>query len=156
MSLLKELKVPAFKAGGQPEVDLRTYSLSIGGLVEEERHFSWAELLAMPMSVVNCRLTSVSGWSVRADWEGIVWRDFIKKVSVLSESDHARFTSIGGGYTTVVSLKDLQEPRVLLAIKVNGEPIESEYGGPLRSNGWRILGGQGISPLRHHRTRFYF
>jgi len=132
MSLLKELKVPIFKAGGHPEIDLRTYFLSIGGLVEEERHFSWVEILAMPKSIVNCRLTSVSGWSVRADWEGIVWSDFIKKLPVLSESDHARFTSIGGGYATVVSLKDLGEPRVLLAIGVNGEPIEPEYGGPLR------------------------
>lgn len=132
MSILKELKVPAFKAGGQPEIDLRTYFLSIGGLIKEERYFSWAEILAMPKSVINCRLTSVSGWSVRADWKGIMWSDFIKKVSVLSESDHARFTSIGGGYATVVRLRDLEEPRVLLAIGVNGESIEPDYGGPLR------------------------
>ncbi len=132
MSVLKDLRVPTFKAGGQPEIDLRTYFFFIGGLIEEERHFSWAEILTMPKSVVNCRLTSVSGWSVRADWEGIAWSDFIKKVPVLSESDHAKFTSTGGGYTTVVSLKDLREPRVLLAIGVNGVPIEPEYGGPLR------------------------
>jgi DMSO/TMAO reductase YedYZ molybdopterin-dependent catalytic subunit len=31
-----------------------------------------------------------------------------------------------------VPLKDLENPRVLLAYEVNGEPIELEYGGPLR------------------------
>lgn len=71
MSILKDLGVPIFKAGGMPTIDLTTYLLSVGGLVKEERLFSWQDILAMPKSQVNCRLTSVSGWSVRAVWEGI-------------------------------------------------------------------------------------
>jgi len=67
MSILKDLRVPAFKAGGMPVIDLGNYFLFVGGLVKEEKHFSWQEILAMPKSRVNCRLTSVSGWSVRAD-----------------------------------------------------------------------------------------
>jgi DMSO/TMAO reductase YedYZ molybdopterin-dependent catalytic subunit len=46
--------------------------------------------------------------------------------------DPMEFTSVGGGYRTTVSLKDLENPRVLLAYGVNGDPIEAEYGGPLR------------------------
>ena len=132
MSSLKDLGVPVFKAGGMPAIDLRTYVLSVGGLVEKEYVFSWKEILAMPRSIVNCRLTSVSGWSVRADWEGIKWNDFLKQISFRSEANHVRFNTMGGGYTTVVSCKDLEHPRVLLAYGVNGEPIEPEYGGPLR------------------------
>ncbi len=132
MSLLKDLGVPAFKAGGMPMIDLQNYSLSVRGLVKEERDFSWREILAMPKSLVNCRLTSVSGWSVRADWEGIPWGDFLRLIRVESEASHVRFTSRGGGYSTAVSLKDLENPRVLLAYGVNGNPIEAEYGGPLR------------------------
>lgn len=132
MSILKELKAPIFKAGGMPSIDLHSYRLFVGGLVREEREFSWQEILAMPKSKVNCRLISVSGWSVRADWEGIVWRDFLKQISVDSKANHVRFTSVGEGYRTVVSCEDLDHPRVLLAYGVNGEPIEPEYGGPLR------------------------
>ena len=132
MSILKDLGVPVFKAGGMPAIDLHTYVLSLGGLVEKEYVFSWKEILAMPRSIVNCRLTSVSGWSVRADWEGIKWNDFLKQISFRSEANHVRFNTMGGGYTTVVSCKDLEHPRVLLAYGVNGEPIEPEYGGPLR------------------------
>jgi len=132
MSVLKDLGVPIFKAGGMPTIDLRRYGLSVGGLVEKEYRFSWDEILAMPRSLVNCRLTSVSGWSVRADWEGIRWNDFLKEVSVCPEANHVRFSTVGGGYTTVVPCKDLENPRVLLAYGVDGETIEAEYGGPLR------------------------
>jgi len=132
MSILKDLGVPIFKAGGMPAIDLRTYRLSVGGLVKEEHHFSWEEILAMPKSRVNCRLTSVSGWSVRADWEGVKWNDFLRKITIDAKANHVRFTTVGGGYTTVVSCKDLENPKILLAYGVNGEPIEPDYGGPLR------------------------
>jgi DMSO/TMAO reductase YedYZ molybdopterin-dependent catalytic subunit len=132
MSILNDLGVPAFKAGGMPAIDIQTYVLSVGGLVKEERHFSWQEILAMPKSKVNCRLTSVSGWSVRADWEGIKWSDFLRKITVNTKANYVRFSTVGGGYTTVVSCKDLENPRILLAYGVNGEPIEPDYGGPLR------------------------
>jgi DMSO/TMAO reductase YedYZ molybdopterin-dependent catalytic subunit len=132
MSILKDLGVPAFKAGGMPTIDLQTYAVFVGGLVKRERHFSWQEILAMSKSRVNCRLTSVSGWSVRADWEGIKWKDFLKEIRIDSKANHVRFTTIGGNYTTVVSFWDLENPSVLLAYGINGEPIEPDYGGPLR------------------------
>lgn len=45
VSLLKDLGVPAFKAGGMPVIDLQRYSLFVGGLVKEERHFFMAGAL---------------------------------------------------------------------------------------------------------------
>lgn len=132
MSILKDLGVPVFNAGGMPKADLETYILSVGGMVKEGKQFSWIEISEMPRSRVDCRLTSVSGWSVRADWEGIGWDDFLQHISLESKANHVRFTSIGGGYQTTVHCQDLANPRVLLAYGVNGEPIESEYGGPLR------------------------
>ena len=132
MSILKDLGVPVFKAGGIPAIDLRTYVLSVGGLLEKEYRFSWQEILSLPKSKVDCRLTSVSGWSVRAQWAGIKWNDFLKQISLPLEANHVRFATVGEGYTTVAPLKDLENPRVLLAYEVNGEPIELEYGGPLR------------------------
>jgi DMSO/TMAO reductase YedYZ molybdopterin-dependent catalytic subunit len=132
MSILKDLDVPIFKAGGMPAIDLKNYVLLVGGLVKEKRSFSWKDILAMPKSRVNSRLTSVSGWSVRADWEGIRWDDFVRQISFDPEVNYVRFSTVGGSYTTVVSIRDLKNPRVLLAYGVNGDWIEPEYGGPLR------------------------
>ena len=132
MSILKDLGVPIFKAGGMPTIDLATYVLSAGGMVKEKRLFSWQDILALPKSRVNCRLTSVSGWSVRADWEGIKWNDFLQEISVDTGANYVRFSTVGRSYTTVVSAVDLENPIALLAYGVNGDRIEPDYGGPLR------------------------
>jgi DMSO/TMAO reductase YedYZ molybdopterin-dependent catalytic subunit len=132
MSVLKDLGVPIFKAGGMPTLDLTTYVLSVGGMVKEKRLFPWQDIMAMPKSRVNCRLTSVSGWSVRADWEGIKWNDFLQEISVDTGANYVRFSTVGGSYTTVVGAADLENPRALLAYGVNGDRIEPDYGGPLR------------------------
>jgi DMSO/TMAO reductase YedYZ molybdopterin-dependent catalytic subunit len=132
MSVLSRLRAPVFKAGGMPEIDTATYRLHVKGLVKEERSFTWEEIIALPASKVNARLTSVSGWSVRAIWEGVLWRDFFSAITLREEASHAAFSSFGGGYETAVSLADLDHPRVLLVYAVEGEPLEREYGGPLR------------------------
>jgi DMSO/TMAO reductase YedYZ molybdopterin-dependent catalytic subunit len=132
MSILKDLRVPVFRAGGMPAIDISSYLLWVGGLAKEHHRFSWPDILSMPKSRANCRLTSVSGWSVRAEWEGVRWRDFLSQISVNPESRYVRFVSVGGGYSTAVALSDLENPGVLLAYGVNGESLEAEYGWPLR------------------------
>ncbi|UCG13063.1 MAG: molybdopterin-dependent oxidoreductase [Deltaproteobacteria bacterium] len=132
MSILSKLRTPVFKAGGMPEIDPETYTLEVDGLVAEPKSLSWNDIKAMPYSVANGRLTSVSGWSVRADWGGVRWRDFLEYISPLPEATHVTFTSVGGGYSTTVALKDLDTPRVILTYEVNKEPLEPEYGGLLR------------------------
>ncbi|MBW2146251.1 MAG: molybdopterin-dependent oxidoreductase [Deltaproteobacteria bacterium] len=132
MSVLKRLNVPVFKAGGMISVDPSEYTLASIGMVKEEKRFTWKELEGLPRTTVNARLTSVSGWSVRADWDGILWRDFLNTIAVEPAASHVVFVSINEGYRTTVSLTDLDHPRVLMATGVRGEPLETEYGGPLR------------------------
>jgi len=132
MSILSQLRPPVFQEGGMPDIDMAKYQLHVRGLVKEERSFSWQEIMDLPASKVDARLTSVSGWSVRATWEGVLWRDFICTITPRKEASDATFSSSGGGYETTVSLADLDHPRVLLVYAVEGEPLEREYGGPLR------------------------
>jgi len=132
MSILSSLRAPVFKAGGMPKISLDTYRLEVTGLVAKPLSLSWDDLMALPYSTANARLTSVSGWSVRAEWGGILWGDFLEFISPNAEASHATFTSVGGGYSTTAALNDLDTPRVILAYGVNSEPLEPEYGGPLR------------------------
>jgi len=132
MSILSELNVPVFGAGGIPNKDETDFDLVVEGFVKDSFVFTLEQVKEFPLTTVNARLTSVSGWSVRADWQGVLWRDFIETVSLLSEASHVTFSSHASVYKTTVSLRDLDHPRVLLAYAVNGEPLEWEYGGPLR------------------------
>jgi DMSO/TMAO reductase YedYZ molybdopterin-dependent catalytic subunit len=132
MSILTRLNAPCFTAGGRPDLDEDGYRLETGGLVAAPRSFSLAELKALPQSRVDARLTSVSGWSVRAVWEGILWQDLLPLLRPLAEARFATFGSAGGGYETTVGLADLDSHRVVVVLGVEGEPLEADYGGPVR------------------------
>ena len=132
MSVLKRMNTPVFAAEGVLHIDPADCRLAVSGLENGDRTFSLPELKSrFPNKTVNSRLTSVSGWSVRADWDGIAWRDFAALVKPLVSARYALFTS-GGDYTTCVLLSDLAASDSMLAWGVGGEPLEAEYGGPLR------------------------
>jgi DMSO/TMAO reductase YedYZ molybdopterin-dependent catalytic subunit len=131
MTILKDLHTPIFAAEGVPDhTDVDGWAVALTGMIAP-RTLAFADLRRLPNSTVNCRLTSVSGWSVRADWNGIAWRDFIAAFPPLPAATHANFLS-PGGYATAIPLATLDHPRVLLAWAVAGEPLEPDYGGPLR------------------------
>lgn len=130
MSILTRLNTPVFKAEGIPSIDEETFRLNVWGLTEGEYQFTLAEIKEMPFTRLNARLTSVSGWSVRAMWEGVLWKDFIKQIRLMPVANYVTFSSVGG-YDTNIALNQLDE-RVMLVYAVDGEPLETEYGGPLR------------------------
>ncbi len=132
MSFFKDLGMPKFTAGGMVNVNQGDWRLQVEGLVASPREFSLADIASLPQSEVDARLTSVSGFSVRARWQGVLWRDFLPALDASPEASHADFISMGGGYSTCVSLKDLDHPRVMLVLGVEDEPLERDYGGPLR------------------------
>lgn len=132
MSFMSRHRMPAFSAGGRPTIGPDQWRLAVDGMVAQEREYDLDDIRAMPQSEVDARLTSVSGFSLRARWQGVLWRDFLAGLEPEPGASHATFTSQGGGYTTTVSLKDLDHPRVMLVLEVEGEPLETDFGGPLR------------------------
>ncbi|MFO7675470.1 MAG: molybdopterin-dependent oxidoreductase [bacterium] len=132
MSVLKRLGTPVFYAEGVPRgLTRENWRLEVGGLVAEPRSLSFADVLALPMATVNARLTSVSGWTVRADWQGARFGDFLALVRPQPQATDVLFTS-HGGYTTSVPLPELRNEKVLICYAVGGEELEPEYGGPVR------------------------
>lgn len=132
MSVLLDMDTPVFAAEGVPEnTDPAGWRMRISGLAERPCEVGLTELWSLPPAEVDCRLTSVSGWTVRATWNGALWRDFVKSHPPCPGATHALFKS-PGGYSTCVPLSDLDHPRVLWCRAVGGEPLEPRYGGPLR------------------------
>lgn len=133
MSILKELNTPIFYAEGQPQgVTRENYQLLVEGLVENAPLvFSFEQIEQMPFTSANTRLTSVSGWSVRADFQGVKFSDFLKFVKPQPEAEYVEFESFGK-YTTCIPLTELKKDNCLICYKVNGEYLEIEYGGPVR------------------------
>lgn len=132
MSKLKELKTPVFAAEGIQYLNPTDYRLKVTGLVDNPRTLSLSELQTQfPNTTSNSRLTSVSGWSVRANWNGISWDAFVQLIKPKETARYVVFTS-SGDYTTAVWLTDLAGMGAMIVWGVEGEPLEEEYGGPLR------------------------
>jgi DMSO/TMAO reductase YedYZ molybdopterin-dependent catalytic subunit len=133
MSILKELETPIFYAEGMPHgVTAGNYTLAVDGLLTGgPTTLTFADIVAMPLTTVNARLTSVSGWTVRADWQGVRFIDFLTHLAIDPRASHVNFTSFGR-YTTCVPLDALRYDKVLVCHQVGGEHLELEYGGPVR------------------------
>ncbi len=133
MSKLAELDTPVFWAEGYPgPLQAEGWEVSLGGLVERPRTLTYEEILALPKTVADARLTSVSGWTVRGRWGGVRLGDLFDLVRPKPEATHVRFVSYRGIYTTAIPLEVARRERTLLAYEFDGEPLEALYGGPVR------------------------
>lgn len=61
MSRLKELRTPVFWAEGHPgELNREAWGIEVSGLCANPKTFTWQELTALPKSIADARLTSVT------------------------------------------------------------------------------------------------
>jgi DMSO/TMAO reductase YedYZ molybdopterin-dependent catalytic subunit len=133
MSILGDMGTPIFWAEGHPGPLAATgWQVEVNGLVERPAKLSYAEIVALPKSIADARLTSVSGFTVRGEWGGVRLSDLFAAVGLLPKATHARFISYRRIYSTCIPLEVALQERTLLAYEFDGEPLEADYGGPLR------------------------
>jgi DMSO/TMAO reductase YedYZ molybdopterin-dependent catalytic subunit len=115
-----------------PKIDLKTYTLTIEGEVENPLKLSWNEVLELPKAESVSDFHCVEGWSVLdCKWEGIRFRDILK---LARPKGNAKFVTFecADGYTTSLSLPELSGDDVLLAYGLDRKALEEGYGFPLR------------------------
>lgn len=125
-------KFPILHEGEVPEYDLATWNLRIFGEVEEERTFTYEDLLAMPQSNTVSDIHCVTRWSkFDTPWEGVRFTDLLKVIQVKPE---AQFVMIHADpeYDTNLPLVDLMNDDVLLAFNFDNKPLTAKHGWPLR------------------------
>ena len=133
MSKLKGMGTPVFWAEGHPgPLDAAGWEIEIGGLVENPTKLTYQDVLELPETVVDARLTSVSGFSVGGAWGGVQLSQVFSVVRPMSDASHVQFVSYRRFYTTCIPLEIARKERTLLAHTFEGEPLESDYGGPVR------------------------
>ncbi|PLX15854.1 MAG: oxidoreductase [Candidatus Muiribacterium halophilum] len=132
MTILKRLNTPVFYAEGVPTLDqVKDMKLTINFPEHEEILLDILRLREYEFSTIDARLTSVSGWSVRANWQGVIFKSLFDSFDINFDVDHV-FMESYGGYTTCVSLKKMLYEKVLLCFMVDGDELELEYGYPFR------------------------
>jgi DMSO/TMAO reductase YedYZ molybdopterin-dependent catalytic subunit len=123
---------PVLHYGSIPKIDLDTWQFEIGGLVEEPVTFTWTEMMALPQVDLHNDIHCVTAWSkFDNDWTGIPVTEVLSRVKLKPEAKHVMVHSFGG-YTTNISIDDLNREGNLLAYKHSGEPLTREHGWPMR------------------------
>jgi len=125
-------KWPVLHYGLVPSVDTKTWTFTVDGLVKQPLTLTYDELLALPRTTVRCDIHCVTTWS-RFDnaFEGVTVRLLLERATV---KPAARFCLVSAeqGFTTNLSLADLDRPENLVAFKHDGEWLTPEHGGPAR------------------------
>ncbi|MDY6794398.1 MAG: molybdopterin-dependent oxidoreductase [Actinomycetota bacterium] len=112
-------------------IDPDTYNLEVSGLVENPLILSFEEIMAMNADERLVDLPCVEGWTESALWKGPRLSDILDIAGVQEGADNVIFNS-PGGYTTSLTLQDIEETDPLLAYGANGEVLPHEQGFPLR------------------------
>ena len=128
LSLVEGLHV----TGTPVTVDVRSFRLQIRGLVDSPLELSLEEVLAMPAVREEFPLVCPGFFVDRGVWTGVPLRDILARAGVRPGAGHVLFTSLSQGYTSTLSLQDVQGDGVLVAYEFNGKPLPVVHGYPLR------------------------
>ncbi|HEV2128637.1 MAG TPA: molybdopterin-dependent oxidoreductase [Thermomicrobiales bacterium] len=145
---------PYFRVNGRPP-ESRDYSdlerngftgwrLEVCGMVREPQSFSLDDLKAMPRRSSITNHHCIQGWSNIGEWEGVPVSHVLERCRPLPTAQYAVFRALDdkgetmpdiggkGQYYEVVDLTLLRRSKAILAYEMNGEPLTSAHGAPLR------------------------
>ncbi|UFU01589.1 molybdopterin-dependent oxidoreductase [Ruania suaedae] len=120
-----------------PQIDPAEWELRIHGLVDQEVRLTFDELtdaaLTEAMVTLTCVSNPIGGDLVgNATWLGLPIRDLLARAGVQEGADMVLSTS-ADGWTAGTPLEALTDDRhALLAIGMNGQPLPTEHGFPVR------------------------
>lgn len=121
----------------KPQVDPATWSMRIGGMVDNELEFTFDDLLAMDQIeetiTLSCVSNTVGGGLVgNAVWTGVPLATLLDMAGVQPGADQIASRSVDGwtcGFPTEVALDGRP---AMVAITMNGEPLPIQHGFPAR------------------------
>jgi len=115
-----------------PEVEKAEWSLEVSGEVENPQAFNWDEFMALPQTESVSDFHCVETWSVKDQrWEGVRFGDLLDEVKPTRDAKYVSFECYDG-YTMSLPLEDLTGDDIVLAHRLNGEPLPQPLGGPMR------------------------
>jgi len=112
-------------------IDRERWTLSVGGLVRQERLLSFDDVLTLPAREQTSRMKCVECWSAVAGWQGFHLSTLMELAGAQERASWVHF-SCADGYYESMPIRQLLEERVLFVTHMNGEILPDAYGAPLR------------------------
>jgi DMSO/TMAO reductase YedYZ molybdopterin-dependent catalytic subunit len=116
-----------------PDIDSEVYRLEIGGLVDNKKPWTLAELNALPLPEVSqiTRLVCVEGWSAIGSWQGIKLFDFLRLIGADLSAKYVWF-QCAEGYSNTIDMPSALHPQTQLALKFDHRTLPQAYGFPIK------------------------
>lgn len=109
------------------------FRLKVHGAVAAPFEIDFAALLDMEQVLQTCDVHCVTGWSLLdSHWTGVRVRDLARRARPLKTARHVIFEA-AQGYTSNVPAEEALRPNVLVAHKLEGDPLPLENGPPVRA-----------------------
>jgi DMSO/TMAO reductase YedYZ molybdopterin-dependent catalytic subunit len=109
------------------------FRLRVHGEVESPFEIDFAELLEMPQQDQVCDVHCVTKWTViDSRWQGVRVSDLAARAKPKSGARFVVFEA-ASGYTSNVDLAEAMKPEVLVAHRLEGEPLMRRNGAPVRA-----------------------
>jgi DMSO/TMAO reductase YedYZ molybdopterin-dependent catalytic subunit len=127
--------MPVLSLFPPPEpVALAELAIDVCDLDCRPRSVRYPDLAAVPRRCLRAPLIcQIFNWACEVEWEGISVSDFLDHAGLTaSDGEYLSFSSRDRSYFESMPVSLARDPRVLLATTMDGAPLPTEYGGPLR------------------------
>ena len=117
-------------------INSQSWNLELKGMVQKPLTFTLDELRARPSITqavtMSCVSNPLGGELIGTNfWTGVPFKDVLAQAGVLPEAKGIKITAADGFYE-YVPLAEATDDRTLLVYAMNGEPLTTEHGFPLR------------------------
>ena len=120
--------------GDLPSRTIAAYRLRVDGLVDAPLDLSYDDVRThLPQTELQRDFQCVTGWRVHdVRWAGVRLRDVLDRAALRPTATHVRVWSFDGTYTETLTVEQARRDDVLVAHTMEGTPLESQHGGPVR------------------------
>ena len=113
------------------QVDAKTYSLEVSGMVNDKHAWTLAELNALPQAEQITRHICVEGWSAIGKWGGVTFAEFLKRIGADTTAKYVGF-KCADDYFTSIDMPTALHPQTLLTLRYDGQVLPPQYGFPMK------------------------
>ena len=120
-----------------PRINIGSWKVTISGMVDKERSFTYDELLALPqverMVTMCCVSNEIGGEYVgNAVWRGVLLADLLHQAGVHPDAKQVYSTSLDGWTCGFPVAAALDGRDAMIAVGMNGQTLPLEHGYPAR------------------------